>query len=116
MRPGDLVARLGGDEFALLMPQADAAWAMHVAEQLGRAFETPLTLQDQAVDLSAGIGIACWPAHAQEADALLSRAEVAMYAAKARTAGAQVYDPATDSGSARNLSLLSDQVIIKTLA
>lgn len=108
VRPGDLVARLGGDEFALLMPQADAAWAMQVAEQLAHAFETPLTLQDQAVDLSAGIGIACWPAHAQEADALLSRAEVAMYAAKARTAGAQVYDPATDSGSARNLSLLSE--------
>ena len=108
VRPGDLVARLGGDEFALLMPQADAAWAMQVAEQLVHAFETPLTLQDQAVDLSAGIGIACWPAHAQEADALLSRAEVAMYAAKARTAGAQVYDPATDSGNARNLSLLSE--------
>ena len=108
VRPGDLVARLGGDEFALLMPQADAAWAMQVAEQLVRAFETPLTLQDQAVDLSAGIGIACWPVHAQEADALLSRAEVAMYAAKARTAGAQVYDPAIDSGGARNLSLLSE--------
>ena len=108
VRPGDLVARLGGDEFALLMPQADAAWAMQVAEQLGHALETPLTLQDQAVDLSAGIGIASWPAHAQEADALLSRAEVAMYAAKARTAGAQVYDPAIDSGSLRNLSLLSE--------
>ena len=108
VRPGDLVARLGGDEFALLMPQAGAARAMQVAEQLGQAFETPLNLQDQAVDLSAGIGIACWPAHALEADALLSRAEVAMYAAKARTAGAQVYDPAADAGGASNLSLLGE--------
>jgi diguanylate cyclase (GGDEF)-like protein len=107
-RPGDLVARLGGDEFALLVPQADAAHALQLAEQLARAFETPLTLQDQAVDLSAGIGIAFWPTHAQEVDALLSRAEVAMYAAKTRTAGAQVYDPASDTGSARNLSLLSE--------
>jgi len=108
VRPGDLVARLGGDEFALLMPQADTARAMQVADQLVRSFETPLTLHDQAVDLSAGIGIACWPAHAREADALLSRAEVAMYAAKARTAGAQVYDPAAEAGGASTLSLLGE--------
>ena len=43
-----------------------------------------------------------------DADALLSRAEVAMYAAKRRTAGAQVYDPAVDTASALNLSLLSE--------
>jgi diguanylate cyclase (GGDEF)-like protein len=108
VRPGDLVARLGGDEFAVLMPRADRAQAMSVAEQLAHAFETPLTLQDQAVDLSAGIGIACWPEHAAEADALLSRSEVAMYAAKAHTAGAQVYDAAADTGSVKNLSLLTE--------
>ncbi|NRF66321.1 EAL domain-containing protein [Aquincola sp. S2] len=107
-RSGDMVARLGGDEFALLMPQADAAQAVALAERLAQAFEQPLTVEDQMIDLSAGVGIACWPEHAADADALLSRAEVAMYAAKARTAGAQVYDPATDSSSATNLSLLSE--------
>jgi hypothetical protein len=54
-----------------------------------------------AVDLSAGLGIAVWPEHASEADALLSRAEVAMYAAKRQTAGAQVYDPALDTAARR---------------
>ena len=108
MRPGDLLARLGGDEFALLMPGADAKTAAALAEQLALAFEAPLTLDDQAVDLSAGVGIACWPEHAADADSLLSRAEVAMYAAKARTGGAQVYDPAIDTASAQTLSLLSE--------
>ncbi|HSW05353.1 putative bifunctional diguanylate cyclase/phosphodiesterase [Aquabacterium sp.] len=105
---GDLLARLGGDEFALLLPGADARAASALAEQLLLAFEAPLTLIDQAVDLSAGVGIACWPEHAADADALLIRAEVAMYAAKAHTGGAQVYDPAIDTASALTLSLLSE--------
>ena len=108
VRPGDLVARLGGDEFALLLPQADAPLAQAVAQRIVAAFETPMTLDDQRVDLSAGLGIACWPGHASEADALLSHAEVAMVAAKRRTAGAQLYEPSLDSGSAQTLSLLSE--------
>ena len=108
VRGEDLVARLGGDEFALLMREADPALALQLAQRIANAFETPLTLDDQTVDLSAGVGIAVWPEHAADADTLLNRAEVAMYAAKRRTAGAQVYDPASDSASALNLSLLSE--------
>ncbi|HVK32419.1 MAG TPA: EAL domain-containing protein [Burkholderiaceae bacterium] len=108
VRGGDLVARLGGDEFALLLAGADAATAQEVAARIGKAFETPLTLDDQTVDLSAGLGIACWPAHGADADTLLSRAEVAMYAAKRRTAGAQLYEPALDNASGETLSLLSE--------
>ena len=108
LRPGDVVARLGGDEFALLLPRADAALAQAVAARITTAFEEPLALDDQRVDLSAGLGIACWPAHAADADALLSRAEVAMYAAKRRTAGAQLYDASLDNSSAQTLSLLSE--------
>ncbi len=108
VRPGDLVARLGGDEFALLLPLADAHTAQQVVKRITLAFEAPLTLDDQRVDLSAGLGIACFPDHAAEADVLLSRAEVAMYAAKRRTAGAQLYEPALDSSSAQTLSLLSE--------
>ena len=108
VRGGDVVARLGGDEFALLMHDADVDLAVAVAQRITAAFEEPLMLDDHKVDLSAGLGIAVWPAHAADADALLSRAEVAMYAAKRRTAGAQVYDPAVDTTSAMNLSLLSE--------
>ena len=108
VRPGDLVARLGGDEFALLLPLADAALARQVAQRVSAAFEVELTLDDQRVDLSAGLGIACAPEHATQADELLSHAEVAMYAAKRQRAGAQVYSPALDSASLQTLSLLSD--------
>jgi diguanylate cyclase (GGDEF)-like protein len=108
VRDGDTIARLSGDEFALLLPQADAALARDVAARITAAFERPLQLDDHTIDLSAGLGIALWPAHGPDGDTLLSRAEVAMYAAKRRTAGAQMYDASLDSASAQNLSLLTE--------
>jgi diguanylate cyclase (GGDEF)-like protein len=108
VREGDTIARLGGDEFALLLDRADAERAQAMAVRIAAAFESPLRLDDQPVDLSAGLGIALWPTHGPEGDTLLSRAEVAMYAAKRRTAGAQLYDASLDSASAQNLSLLSE--------
>jgi len=108
VREGDMVARLGGDEFALLLPDADAAAALAVAQRIATSFEQALTLDDQTVDLSAGVGIACCPAHALDADALLVHAEVAMYAAKRKHEVAVVYDAAMDSAGAQTLSLLSE--------
>lgn len=106
--PGALVARLGGNEFALLLPGADASAALVVADRITQAFVVPIAFDDQTVDLSAGIGVACWPGTAQNADQLLGHAEIAMYAAKQRLSDALLYDPAFDSSSAQTLSLLSE--------
>jgi diguanylate cyclase (GGDEF)-like protein len=108
VREGDMVARLSGDEFALLLPGTDEAAAVAVAERVADVFQLPMTLDDHTVDLAAGFGVACWPAHAADADTLINRAEVAMYSAKKKTGAAQVYDAGIDAGSARSLSLLSE--------
>lgn len=105
---GGQVARMGGDEFAILLPHADAATAVAVGERIAKALEEPLALDQQTVDLSASIGVACWPLDAQDADTLMSRAEIAMRAAKAKTAGLLLYNPSLDSSSAQSLSLLTD--------
>ena len=108
VRDGDLVARLGGDEFAVLFRNGGAALALAVAQRIERSFDAPLTIEEHTVDMGAGIGLACWPDHADSADLLLSRAEVAMYAAKRRTSGPLAYDPAIDAASAQTLSLLTE--------
>ena len=108
VRGADLVARLGGDEFAVLLPEADVALALGVAQRVAKAFEQPLALEQQTIDIGAGIGVACWPQHASDADTLLSRAEVAMYAAKLRTDGPLLYDAALDAASTQTLCLLSE--------
>ncbi|KRB27115.1 bifunctional diguanylate cyclase/phosphodiesterase [Acidovorax sp. Root70] len=106
--PDDMVARLGGNEFAILLRRADAAAAHDIAQRINRSFEQPLAFEDQTVDLSAGIGFACWPGDADDADTLLSRSEIAMYAAKRQLSGALQYDAAFDSSSAQTLSLLTE--------
>ena len=106
--PDDMVARLGGNEFAILLQRADAAAAHDVALRINQSFEAPLAFEDQTVDLSAGIGFACWPGDADDADTLLSRSEIAMYAAKRKLSGALQYDAAFDSSSAQTLSLLTE--------
>jgi diguanylate cyclase (GGDEF)-like protein len=102
------VARLGGDEFAVLLPGADLDHAIVIASEILRALETPLSLDEQMVDIGAGIGIAGFPDHGQDGEQLLSMAEVAMYAAKQRTDGAVVYSADIDKGSEQSLSLLTE--------
>ena len=107
-RDGDVVARLSGDEFAVLLQRTDAAQAQAVALRIEQALEQPLALGEHKVDMGAGIGIACWPLHAEDADTLLVRAEMAMYAAKRRSNGPVTYDPAIDATSAQTLTLVSE--------
>ena len=108
VRDSDMVARLAGDEFAILLCGAGAEGAKGLSQRITQAFTVPLTLNGQTVDISAGIGIACWPDDGEGADLLISHAEIAMYAAKTRTVGILKYEPALDSSSAQNLSLLTD--------
>ena len=104
----DMVARMGGNEFAILLQHADAVAAHHTAQHITQSFEVPLAFADQTVDLSAGIGFACWPGDAADADTLLSRSEIAMYAAKRKLSGALQYDASFDLASSQTLSLLTE--------
>ncbi|MBI3380425.1 MAG: EAL domain-containing protein [Aquabacterium sp.] len=104
----DVLARLSGDEFAILLQATDAKAAFPVAQRILAAFERPITLDDHTVDLGAGIGVASSPEHGVDADTLLSRAEVAMYAAKQNQSGTVTYHPGLDSTSEESLTMLSE--------
>ena len=107
-RDGDVVARLSGDEFGILLCHTDAQQAQAVALRIEQALEQALVIGEHRVDMGAGIGIACWPQHADDDDTLLVRAEMAMYAAKRRNNGPVTYDPAIDATSAQTLTLISE--------
>jgi diguanylate cyclase (GGDEF)-like protein len=103
-----ILARLSGDEFALLLPHADAREASEVALAILKDFEQPLQIDDETIDLGAGIGIALLGEHGLEVNLLLGRAELAMYAAKTRQCGSLLYHAQLDAGSQESLSLLSE--------
>lgn len=83
LRASDTVARLGGDEFTILMPEVDdREHATVVMEKLIKALEEPLHLDDSTLDISASIGIALYPGHGGNSEALMRNADIAMYDAK----------------------------------
>jgi diguanylate cyclase (GGDEF)-like protein len=102
------LARLGGDEFAVLLSMAELAEARTLAAKVLKSLETPISLEEQTVDLGAGIGISGFPEHGADAETLLSRAEVAMYEAKLSGNEAVLYEPSLDRASQESLSLLSE--------
>ncbi len=94
VRRPDVVGRLGGDEFGVLLPGADAAGATAVAARILDALESPVLLFGQGVPAVASIGVALFPDHANDAEELLARADMAMYRAKGEGGRrAMVYQP-----------------------
>jgi diguanylate cyclase (GGDEF)-like protein len=86
MREQDLVCRFGGEEFACLMVDANLETVTRVAERMRALVEAlpPRSLgnDSQTITISAGI-VSCVPAPNQQPEDLLSRADVALYEAKA---------------------------------
>lgn len=85
LRRSDLVARLGGDEF-LLVAEAlvDESTALAVAQKIIQAIRAPILLSGGAeARIGASVGVAlCGEGVVQSADALVKRADQAMYQAK----------------------------------
>jgi EAL domain-containing protein (putative c-di-GMP-specific phosphodiesterase class I) len=79
-----------------------------VAAEILQVLESPLSLDEQMVDIGAGIGIAGFPENGVDGEELLGKSEIAMYAAKQRNEGAVVYEEAIDKGSQQSLSLLTE--------
>ena len=99
----DLAARYGGEEFCIILPNTPALWgapagaamdapeAGHpeggaaLAERLRRriaASRFPIGPEEAPVRVTVSVGVAAFPAAAQDMDGLVARADAALYAAK----------------------------------
>src|SRR4249919_473594 len=86
VRATDVVARLGGDEFLVLVADIDREGAVEaadrVAENIRAALSAPVRLAIGELYTHASIGASLYPADAESAAELLSKADIAMYRAK----------------------------------
>jgi len=83
LRAVDLPARIGGEEFAVLLPDTAGAGALEAAERLRAAIAAhQVPHQHATITVSASIGVAWCPAHADTGDGLLRVADQALYQAK----------------------------------
>ncbi|MEA2479720.1 MAG: diguanylate cyclase, partial [Thermoleophilaceae bacterium] len=103
--PGDLLARLGGDEFGVLMPTGDVATATATAGRIRTSLEQPFDLLGISIQVGASVGVASTTEHGHDAATLLQRSDVAMYIAKERHTGVEVYDADRDRNDRDRLAL-----------
>ncbi len=84
-RATDLVARFGGEEFVILMPETDDAAALNGANRMREAVEsTPFIIDDAGgtIQKTISIGVANIHPDGDSADAIMKRADEALYGAK----------------------------------
>ena len=88
VRAADTVSRHGGDEFLILLSEvAQPQSAGQIAEKVIAALCAPAIVAGHALNVAASIGISIYPEDGEDADALIERADLAMYRAKRQTPG-----------------------------
>jgi diguanylate cyclase (GGDEF)-like protein len=108
LREADTVARLGGDEFAIVLPSTDVDGAILAAQKVLQEIERPLVVEGRPLAVRASVGVACFPEHGASAEALLQKADVAMYLAKTDRQGIAVYAADRDRHTHRRLTLIAE--------
>jgi two-component system, cell cycle response regulator len=87
VRDEDVVVRYGGDEYVVLLVGIDSGGGLKVAERIRRAIEDHrfLSREGSRVRITASIGLASHPEHAQGKGEILELADRAMYRGKRST-------------------------------
>jgi signal transduction histidine kinase len=88
VREADTVSRHGGDEFLILLGEVShAADAAQIASKLLASLGEPFRAGGQELQLTASIGISIYPDDGDSMEALIGRADAAMYRAKSQGSG-----------------------------
>jgi len=109
VRDRDFVGRLGGDEFAIVQPGIDGPGAATtLADRLSKVLNAPYRVNGADVIIAASIGIALYPDHGPDADALLRKADMALYRMKASARGRScVYTAEDEAALSQRMELSS---------
>ena len=84
MRSIDVVARYGGEELVALLPGTTAEPALHLAQRVGATLAAqPISGDGHEVRITTSAGVAEWLPSTESLESLLSRADAALYRAKA---------------------------------
>jgi diguanylate cyclase (GGDEF)-like protein len=110
VRTADTVARFGGDEFVLIGTSiADADDAAGLASRVMDVLQAPVRIAAIDIHTSPSIGIAMYPDDGTTTQALLARADAAMYSAKQHGRGNfRRYSPGMHAGTEDRVQLESD--------
>ncbi|HEY2591186.1 MAG TPA: PAS domain S-box protein, partial [Steroidobacteraceae bacterium] len=85
VRDTDIVARLGGDEFVVVLTSLEAGARIEsIVERIFAPLRGRFDIDGSAVHITVSAGVSVFPDDGADGQTLLKRADIAMYAAKAR--------------------------------
>jgi diguanylate cyclase (GGDEF)-like protein len=88
LRESDYVGRQGGDEFMLIFDAVNTTAQVEVfAKRVAQMIELPIHTSVGSLHVTGSLGFALFPGSADDADALKTAADRAMYAAKRSRSG-----------------------------
>ncbi|ODS63263.1 MAG: hypothetical protein ABS41_08905 [Arenimonas sp. SCN 70-307] len=101
LRGGDILGRLGGEEFAVALPGARRIHAIAVGERIRQAVQKHCqVVGEEVVELTVSVGAAEYLGEDESYDALMDRADRAMYTAKGSGRNMVVADATVPQGPA----------------
>jgi diguanylate cyclase (GGDEF)-like protein len=110
--PHSCIGRLGGGTFAMLLPLSPgldlAEQALVQVQHLRAALERPFDWQGQSSDLHLLVGAALHPLHTKGSTELLRCAEQALFEAKRRRSGTELYSDSQAQARLQDLNLASE--------
>ncbi len=109
LETGEFIARLGGDEFAAVVSYDDPDKLRHFLARLRAVFEAPFVFERFTASVGTNIGVALANHDGFDADALLAKADLAMYRAKsAHSTEPCYYDAQMDDAVRERRELIAD--------
>lgn len=92
LRDSDTVARMGGDEFVVILHDISGKTAVnHVAEKIIDTLAKPILFHDTQFTVMVSVGISIYPDDDKQIDALIQKADKAMYQAKKSSTASHVF-------------------------
>ncbi|NBA93981.1 bifunctional diguanylate cyclase/phosphodiesterase [Pseudomonas sp. R5(2019)] len=83
LSPNGSLARFASNEFAVLLDDTDLDSGQQIAMQLLKTLDKPMFVDNQLINVTASVGLACAPLHGRDPQTLMKNAGLALHKAKA---------------------------------
>ena len=108
LRSSDQVGRFGGDKFAVVLKHSNNTAIEEFCTRLLSTFDRAFHIKGHSLYLGATLGIAKYPEHAENAQTLIQKSEIALHSAKDASKDFFIFDANKDQRNPARLNLAND--------